>query len=50
MDEAERARLLREAEDLERQTRLAKEREDFEEEKRRKSMEEAALAAQKEAE
>lgn len=50
MDEAERARLLKEAEDLERQTRLAKEREDFEEEKRRRSMEEAALAAQREAE
>ena len=45
MDEAERARLLKEAEDLERQTKLAKDRELFEAEKRRRSEEELALAA-----
>ena len=38
MDEVERTRLLQEAEDIERQEKLAMDKADFEAEKRRKAM------------
>ena len=44
MDEVERTRLLQEAEDIERQEKLAMDKADFEAEKRRKANEDATKA------